>query len=120
MASNATCIRQVTSVPLEQTGSSKLLPVSTLPQLIQTVWISIGVSLLLLITFAASLFALDYHHELGEGNEVTSYYGAGILIGGMPSQLAFLVRCVHLRAWLSVVPHVLFALGCLLVFIGMR
>jgi len=64
-----------------------------------------------IVCFATLLWASDYVHDFGEGDEIVGYFGIGIFLGGAFSFSALMVRNAFARLVLSVVPHVLFGIG---------
>ena len=62
-----------------------------------------------LFLFATVLFLADYLDDLGEGEQVVTYYATGLFIGGVSAIPAFLIRRKGHRIFLLFVPHMLVA-----------
>src|SRR5690606_16023283 len=63
------------------------------------------------VCFATLLWASDYLHDFGEGDEIFGYLGIGIFLGGTFGFLAFMIRNAFARLVLSIAPQLLFGIG---------
>lgn len=62
-----------------------------------------------LLLLATTLFLWDYFDDLGEGEQVVTYYANGLFIGGFSAIPAFVIRRKWHRFLLLFVPHSLVA-----------
>jgi len=64
-----------------------------------------------LFIFAAFLVLLDATEDLGEGEQVVTYYGVGLLLAGLLATPAFFVRRKSPRLLLMTAPPLMLAVG---------